>query len=107
MPTAHIPSQSSKNTDSFNMDSNSTNAPPDIVAMLPPELQTQEPLYNQTAQPKIRAVLAVCTIIAYMALGLRLYARRITKQAFGLDDLFAGLAVVWTSEACQLVRSWD
>lgn len=76
------------------MDLNSTNIPPEFLAMLPPELQAQVPLYDQTAQPKIRATLAVCTIIAYVALGLRLYARRITKQAFGLDDLFAGLAVV-------------
>lgn len=76
------------------MDLNSKNIPPEFLATLPPELQAQVPLYDQTAQPKIRATLAVCTIIAYVALGLRLYARRITKQAFGLDDLFAGLAVV-------------
>ncbi|KAK2594414.1 hypothetical protein QQS21_007868 [Conoideocrella luteorostrata] len=75
------------------MNNNSTNIPPDVLAALPDELKKQIPLYDQTAQPKIRVVLAICTIIAYIALGLRLYARRITKQAFGLDDLFAGLAV--------------
>ncbi|KAG6357984.1 hypothetical protein INS49_013867 [Diaporthe citri] len=85
------------------MDFNSTSIPPEVLAVLPPELQAQVPLYDQTAQPKIRATLAVCTIIAYVALGLRLYARRITKQAFGLDDLFAGLAVIFTTIGVGLV----
>lgn len=87
------------------MDSNSTDIPPEVLAFLPPELQAQLPLYEQTAQPKIRATLAVCTIIAYVAIGLRLYARRITKQAFGLDDLFAGLAVVWISKLSR-TKGW-
>ena len=80
------------------MSFNSTNIPPEVLASLPVELQVQAPLYDETAQPKIRATLAVCTIIAYVALGLRLYARQITKQPFGLDDLFAGLTVVRTSK---------
>lgn len=87
------------------MDSNSTNIPPEVLSLLPPELQAQVPSYEQTAQPKIRATLAVCTIIAYVAIGLRLYARRITKQAFGLDDLFAGLAVVWISKLSR-TKGW-
>lgn len=76
------------------MADNSTGISPEVAAMLPADLQEQLPMYNETAQPKIRATLAVCTIIAYIALGLRLYSRRITKQSFGLDDLFTALAVV-------------
>ncbi|CAG8953638.1 hypothetical protein HYFRA_00010097 [Hymenoscyphus fraxineus] len=74
-----------------------TNIPPELMDMLPPELQMQLPLYDQTVQPKIRATLAVCTVIAYIALGLRLWARRITRQSCGPDDLFAGFAVVFTT----------
>ncbi|KAI1382722.1 uncharacterized protein F4822DRAFT_423331 [Hypoxylon trugodes] len=82
---------------------NSTNIPPEVLAALPAELQAQAPLYDQTAQPKIYATLAVCTVIAYVALGLRLYARRITKQAFGLDDVFTSLAVVFTTISVGLL----
>jgi len=82
---------------------NSTNIPPDVIASLPSDLQEQVPLYDQTAQPRIHATLAVCTIIAYIAMGIRLYAKRITNQSLGLDDLFAGLAVVFTTISVGLV----
>ncbi|KAJ8133068.1 hypothetical protein O1611_g561 [Lasiodiplodia mahajangana] len=85
------------------MSPNPKDIAPDVLAMLPAELQAQAPFYDETTQPKIKATLAVCTIIAYVALGLRLYARHITKQAFGLDDLFACLAVVFTTVSIALV----
>lgn len=77
----------------------STTIPEDIVASLPPEIQAQVPLYDETLRPKIYGTLAVCTAIAYVSLVLRLYARRLTKQPLGLDDLFAGLTVVRVSIA--------
>ncbi|KAI0102771.1 hypothetical protein GGR51DRAFT_278834 [Nemania sp. FL0031] len=76
---------------------------PEVIATLPPELQAQAPLYDESTQPKIRATLAVCATIAYVALGLRLYARHVTKQAFGLDDLFACLALFFTTISIALV----
>lgn len=89
---------------------NSTNVPEEIVASLPPELQAQVPLYDETLQPKIRGTLAACTVIAYVSLGLRLYARRLAKQPLGLDDLFVGLAVVrvfhQTMYSCKILRSY-
>ena len=71
-----------------------THIPPETLAALPDELQGQALVYHETKQPRIRAILGVCLTIAYIALGLRLYARRFKKQPFGLDDLFTGLAVV-------------
>lgn len=73
---------------------NSTNIPPELIALLPVQVQEQVPLYEQTRQPTIRAAIAVCGVIAYAALGLRFWARYLTKQTLGLDDLFTGLAVV-------------
>lgn len=69
--------------------------PPEVVAALPPWLQAQVPLYDKSKKPLIIATLSVCMVVAYISMALRLYARRIARQAFGLDDLFAGLAVVW------------
>lgn len=76
---------------------NSTNIPPEIIAQLPAYLQEQVPLYDQNRQFTVRATLAGCTAITYVALGLRLLARWVTKQAVGLDDLFTVLAAVSTS----------
>lgn len=77
---------------------NSTNIPSEVIAKLSVELQKQVPLYDETKQPLIRASIAVCAAVAYVALALRLYSRHVAQQALGLDDLFAGLAVVWISK---------
>lgn len=76
------------------MEFNVTNLPPDLLNALPPELLDQVPLYNDSAQGKIYATICVCLVVAYVALALRLCARRMTRQPFGLDDLFAALTVV-------------
>jgi hypothetical protein len=68
--------------------------PPEVVAGLPPWLQAQVPQYDKTKVPLIIATLTVCMTIACLAMGLRLYSRYIARQAYGLDDLFAGLALV-------------
>ncbi|KAK7996830.1 hypothetical protein PG989_004870 [Apiospora arundinis] len=80
-----------------------THIPPETFAALPAELQEQVPVYHETQQPKIRATMGVCLFISYIALGLRLYARRFTKQPFGLDDLFTGLAVFFTTISVGLL----
>ncbi|KAI1459483.1 hypothetical protein F4805DRAFT_64301 [Annulohypoxylon moriforme] len=82
---------------------NSTNIPPEILAALPAEIQAQAPLYDQTEGPKIYATMTVCTVITYTALGLRLYARRLTKQPLGLDDLFTSLTAFSTTISVGLL----
>lgn len=68
--------------------------PPEVVAGLPPWLQEQVPQYDKTKVPLIIATLTVCMTVACLAMALRLYSRHIARQAYGLDDLFAGLALV-------------
>lgn len=68
--------------------------PDEVIATLPPWLQAQVPLYDKTQLPLIIATLSVCMAIACISLAVRLYARRVARQAYGLDDLFAGLALV-------------
>jgi len=73
---------------------NSTNIPPEVIASLPESLREQIPLYDETLQPNLYASAVICIILAFVAVFLRLYARRLKRQALGWDDYMIIVALV-------------
>ncbi|KAK9772380.1 hypothetical protein SCAR479_10918 [Seiridium cardinale] len=71
--------------------------PPEVVAALPPELQAQVPLYDENLQPNLYAADVVCLVAAYIAVYLRIYARRLKAQPLGWDDYLIFVALFFTS----------
>lgn len=68
--------------------------PPEVVELLPPDLQAQIPLYDETLQPNLYASDAICLAAAFTAVILRLYARRLKGQRLGWDDYMIIVALV-------------
>ncbi|KAI1394477.1 uncharacterized protein F4822DRAFT_388309 [Hypoxylon trugodes] len=79
------------------MDSTSVNIPAEAVAALPPDLQAQIPLYYESLQPNLYASAIICIVIAYVAVILRIYARRLKAQALGMDDFMIIAGLFFTS----------
>ncbi|KAK8045562.1 hypothetical protein PG993_005586 [Apiospora rasikravindrae] len=71
--------------------------PPETVQLLPPELQAQIPLYDENLQPNLYAADAICLVAAYIAVTLRLYARRLKVQPLGWDDYMILVALLFTT----------
>lgn len=68
--------------------------PPEVVELLPADLQAQVPLYDENLQPNLYAADAICIAFAYGAVILRLYSRRLKMLPFGWDDYMIMLALV-------------
>ncbi|KAK8018791.1 hypothetical protein PG991_007981 [Apiospora marii] len=71
--------------------------PPEVVELLPPDLQAQIPLYDETLQPNLYASDAICLAAAFTAVLLRLYARRLKGQRLGWDDYMIIIALFFTT----------
>lgn len=69
------------------------NIPPELIASLPPPLQAQIPLYNETLQPNLYAASTILFVAVWVAVGLRLYARRLKRQKLGWDDYLILIAL--------------
>lgn len=67
--------------------------PPEVAAANP-ALAAQLPLYDETLQPNLYASAIICIIASYVAVALRLFARRLKAQALGWDDYMIILALV-------------
>jgi len=76
---------------------NSTNIPPEVVQALPPFLQAQVPLYDENLQANLYATAAICLTLSYIAVRLRLWARKLKGQAMGWDDWMIIVALFFTS----------
>ncbi|KAH6639968.1 hypothetical protein BKA67DRAFT_665350 [Truncatella angustata] len=70
---------------------------PEVAAALPPELQAQIPLYDENLQPNLYAADVICLVAAYLAVGLRIFARRLKAQPFGWDDYLIFMALFFTT----------
>ena len=49
---------------------------------------------TDTRQPQVYSAIIITYYLALLALGLRLLARRLVKSKYGLDDVFAMVALV-------------
>ena len=73
-----------------------------------PNLSAEEILYEKehihdNRGPTIIATSVVFTALSIAATALRLFARRLNRTAYGLDDYFISLAAVLISETLQAV----
>ncbi|KAF4446982.1 hypothetical protein F53441_9453 [Fusarium austroafricanum] len=57
-------------------------------------------------QPDIYAAISVTFVAAFLALGLRLKARRMTKMNLWFDDYFAIIALIFVSGYCSVTIYW-
>ncbi|EXA31662.1 hypothetical protein FOQG_11400 [Fusarium oxysporum f. sp. raphani 54005] len=57
-------------------------------------------------QPDIYAAISITWVAAFLALGLRLKARRMTKMNLWFDDYFAIIALLFVSGYCSVTIYW-
>uniref|UniRef100_A0A0D2YKW1 Rhodopsin domain-containing protein n=1 Tax=Fusarium oxysporum (strain Fo5176) TaxID=660025 RepID=A0A0D2YKW1_FUSOF len=57
-------------------------------------------------QPDIYAAISITWVAAFLALGLRLKARRMTKMNLWFDDYFAVIALLFVSSYCSVTIYW-
>ncbi|KAH7147577.1 hypothetical protein DER46DRAFT_629657 [Fusarium sp. MPI-SDFR-AT-0072] len=57
-------------------------------------------------QPDIYAAISITWVAAFLALGLRLKARRMTKMNLWFDDYFAIIALLFVSSYCSVTIYW-
>lgn len=60
---------------------------------------------NDNKSAEVVVACAVCGAIAYVAVALRLYARKLGRVEYGLDELFIGFALVTKSALHHCVFS--
>ncbi|KAJ3580176.1 hypothetical protein NPX13_g389 [Xylaria arbuscula] len=71
--------------------------PPEIIAGLPPYLQAEVPHYDDTLQPNLYAAAIISIVAAYIATGLRLWARKLRAQKLWWDDYMCLVALFFVS----------
>lgn len=59
-----------------------------------PAYAAQVPKWEQDERPQQYAAIAICTAAPTIAVAVRLYAQRVYRKAWGLDDLFIIIALV-------------
>lgn len=58
------------------------------------EYQDQMARYNEDQRPQQYVAIAICTVAPTLAVILRLYAQRVRRKQWGLDDLLIIVALV-------------
>lgn len=59
-----------------------------------PAYADQIPKWKDDERPQQYAAIAICTAAPTIAVAVRLYAQRVYRKAWGLDDLFIIVAMV-------------
>lgn len=77
------------------------------MSLSPTEIQYMKEHIHDNKVPNVIATIAICLSIAYIAVGLRLYARHITGVRLGGDDywIIAALVRLEHSESAHNLQS--
>lgn len=67
------------------------------MSLPPEELRYQQEHINDNIQPNIYAACFICLPAAFIAVGLRFFARRMTPGGIGKDDIAILFALLFTS----------
>ena len=77
------------------------------MSLSPAEIQYMEEHIHDNKVPNVIVTIAICLSIAYIAVGLRLYARHITGVRLGGDDYWIIAALVRVSSLVNLLITFN